>query len=251
MVLGSDEYVTMATMHGHMISEFLSGVKEVTCNGKLNKVVKPVENGIVGKRRGLDHDWKQQKIAPPRVAPKPRLKPSRTQPELRNLQQHQEPNMQSISDTNLVLPAPSPLSKKPRLLPKPVRKPHYPDPLTQLPTIPSPTTSSNQDPVEYLVPILSPTSTSSEPDYAEVDNFSGKVQGFVGPASPSGVLSRQRGGRHMAVKRRLSKTTDDSSPSPPLGQLHYSLDTSPCGGLVPGLHYFTCINEEEGYLLPT
>ena len=200
----------------------------------MDKMVKPVENGIVGGRRRSDHDWKQQKSAPPRVAPKPRLKPSRTQPELRNLQQHQEPNMQSISDTNLVLPAPPPLSKKPRLPPKPdsgrkldsslnkhhitpIRKPHYPDPLTQLPTILSPTTPSYQEPVDYLVPILSPASTSSEPDYAEVDTFSSKVQGYVAPGSPSGVLSRQRGGRHLAVKRKLSKTTDDSSPSPPLG----------------------------------
>ena len=237
MVFGSDEYITMATMHGHMISEFLSGVKEITCNGKINKMVKPLKNDIVAARRRLDHnepDGRQQKTPPPRVAPKPRLKPSQTQPELRNLRQHRDPNMQFISDTNLVLPPPSPLSKKPRPPPKPdsarkfeassntrhispIQKPSYPDPLTQAPPLLSPTTPSHHEPVEYLVPILSPTSTSSEPDYAEVDTFSSKGQRFAAPDSPPGGLSRLRGGRHLAVKRRASNTPDNSSPSPPLG----------------------------------
>ena len=227
----------MATMHGHMISEFLSGVKEVSCNGKINKMVKPLKNDIVAARRRLDHnepDGRQQKTPPPKIAPKPRLKPSRTQPELRNLQQHRDPNMQSISDTNLVLPPPSPLSKKPRPPPKPdsarkleassstrhispIRKPPYPDPLTQVPPLLSPTTPSHHEPVEYLVPILPPASTSSEPDYAEVNTFSSKGQRFAAPASLPGGLSRQRGGRHLAVKRRASNTAENSSPSPPLG----------------------------------
>ena len=232
MVFGSEE-VTMATTHGRIISEFLSGVSEVACGTS-----KPLQNGVGRGSDQTDQDgrggrpWRAPppKAPPPRVPRKPRLKSSQTQPEL-GIPKHQKLSdlrKQSLPDTELSPPPPSPLSKKPLLPPKPkpartsptptasniqlvspiLRSPH-PDTPTQA-SIPS---SLHQEPVEYLTPKHLLNSVSPDPDHTGSDTSSGNGREYATPSSPSGALSRQRGGRNLAVKKRQKFSPPPGQPS--------------------------------------
>lgn len=233
MVFGSEE-VTVATTHGHMISEFLSGISEVVC-----KSSNPLQNGVIEVRRGSDqmeqdrHGGHQLRtpspnVPPPRVPRKPRLKSSQTQPELGNLK-HQKQlvcRKQSLPDTELSPPPPSPLSKKPLLPPKPKYRvmptptasstqhvsPIPKPPHSDTPAQPSVLSPFRQEPVEYLTPVNVLTSVSPDPHHTGKDTPSDNGREYATPSSPSGALSRQRGGRNIAVKRRQKF-------SPPPGQL--------------------------------